>query len=449
MKKITMALALLLVFTVILTACGTGDSEAAGDGDVREVTMIINASHGDHSVNNNTDLWPGFYCNFIQVAENDIDSRILLEMVGGARSFDIAYTQASGARQYGAMGLLEPLAPLPDQDDVFPALVEQYSIGDDLFGYSMIGDFFLLYYNTEHFEEAGLTDPPTTFDEVLTYALRLTKDRDGVRADEPGFDPNNVVQWGWQFMGGTGHGNPWFLTLYLYANGTQFIYNDFENMTYEVTVTSPEFRASLQYIYDMYYVHHAMPSGFINYDYDEFGEMFVSGQVSMALNWPYMWAMSQDRPETAGKISVAALPAGTSGSGGGPQGGWSIGVFRDAPNKDDALEFAKIFAGREAQEAFVEVMGGNILTRFSFFDQKIAESANDPDELNFWNMILQNSQVSRPTCIAQTGAAAADTQTIAARYINMILSNQIDMVEGLERMREELETALYDSGYMQ
>lgn len=469
MGKCMKAMAILLILTMALSACGGGsstgeaapqDSAAASDtpssepapaasGEVQKVTMIYNSSMGDQNTTNSLGLWPGYECEFIAVAENDIDAKILLEMISGSKSYDMSFTQASGAKQYGAMGLLEPLEPLPDQDDIFPANLAQHSIGDTLYGYPMLGDFFLLYYNTEAFADAGLTGPPKTFDEVLTYAKKLTKDGNGVRADEDGFDKNNIVQYGWQYMGGTGAGNCWQLCNYLYANGAHYITKDFNNMTYEVTCTAPEFKSSLQYVYDMFYVHNTMPSGFINYDYDEYDEMFRTGQVVMCLEWPALWGKCIGT-DMESKIAVAEMPTGTTGQGGTPMGGWSVNIFKDAPHKEAAKEFAKLYCSKAGANAFLEANGRGMLVRTSFFEEKIAEAeaADNTAYADYWRMILKNAEVAQETDIAQTDTCASDTQEIASRYINMILSNQIGMDDGLEQMKTELESALADGEYM-
>ncbi len=50
----------------------------------------------------------------------------------------------------------------------FEANRAQHSIGDTIYGYPMIGDAYILMYNSELFEEAGLTEPPATFEEFMS-----------------------------------------------------------------------------------------------------------------------------------------------------------------------------------------------------------------------------------------------------------------------------------------
>lgn len=439
------AISLLLVLALALMClCAVAMAEG------KKVTIMYNSSFSDLSQMEESGLFEGFDVEWVSVAENDIDAKILLEMVSGSKSYDIAFTQASGAKQYGTMGLLEPLEPLPDWDDIFEANRQQHSVGDTIYGYPIIGDAYLLFYNTELFEKAGLDHAPTTLDEVKEYAKILTIDVNGNNANSPDFDKNNVVQYGWNYIGGTGNGNCWEFCTICYSNGGEYIAKDYNNMTYEVVCDSEVMVSSMQWLVDMLN-EGLMPAGCISYDYNEYEEIFFNGTVAMQMNWPGFFN-NQNGTVTEGKIQVAAIPSGAAGYGSGPMGGWSINVFKDAPHKADALEFAKIFASPAGVDAYqLASGGGRMIPRYSFFEKYIAaaEAENNATWVNYHNSLLTSAQVSKATDIAQTDACASDTQQIASRYINAILSGQYTPEEGLALMKGELETSLEDGGYMQ
>ena len=472
MKKL-LALVLALLMVLALAACAssdtgsasegttsgdgsssdadTGDSSDAGTaGEEKQVSIIYNSSFGDQSRADEAGLWPDYEVEWISCAENDIDSKILLEMVSGSKSYDLACTQASGAKQYGSMGLLEPLEPLDDWDDIFEANRAQHSIGDTIYGYPMIGDAYILMYNSELFEEAGLTEPPATFEEFYEYAELLTVDANGKNATEEGFDSSNVVQWGTSYLGGTGAGNCWEFCCFAYSNGGKFITKDYENMTYEGTCDSDAMVSSMQFLLDLYN-NGLMPTGTISYDYDEYKETFYNGTVAMTLQWPGHYAVPEGSA-IEGKLVCAGIPTGDAGIGSGPMGGWSVNVFKDAPHKADALEWAKLYASPAGIDAFEEASGEiHMIPRTSFFDKRIAEAEESGDEatVNYLEATLASAEVCQETDIAQTDACATDTQEIASRYINMILNGEYSPADGMAAMKAELETALSDGGYMQ
>ncbi|HEY6014631.1 MAG TPA: extracellular solute-binding protein, partial [Candidatus Limnocylindrales bacterium] len=66
-----------------------------------------------------------------------------------------------------------------------------------------------IFYNKDLFDEAGLPTPPTKvgdlydgkpwdLDALRTLSMKLTVDKNGKDATQAGFDPNNIVQWGFE-----------------------------------------------------------------------------------------------------------------------------------------------------------------------------------------------------------------------------------------------------------
>ena len=194
-----------------------------------------------------------------------------------------------------------------------------------------------------------------------------------------------------------------------------------------------------------------MPTGTISYDYDEYKESFYNESVAMTLQWPGHFAQAAGTA-IEGKIACAAIPTGDAGIGSGPMGGWSVNVFKDAPHKADALEWAKLYASPAGIDAFEEASGTeHMVPRTSFFEKRIAaaEEAGDEATVNYLQAVEASAEVSQETDIAQTDACATDTQEIASRYINMILNGEYSAADGMAAMKAELETALSDGGYMQ
>ncbi len=157
-----------------------GTENVSSDKDA--VTVVYNTNNGDMAKWNLEGLYDG-EVNWVGYSENELDNKILLEMTTGAKTFDIAITQAAGAKQFGSLGLLEPLEPLDDMDDIFKGNVEQHSLGEDLYGYPLTGDAMIMYVNTKIWEEAGYTedDIPKTLEEYGEKAIHLTMDSSGKR----------------------------------------------------------------------------------------------------------------------------------------------------------------------------------------------------------------------------------------------------------------------------
>ena len=64
-------------------------------------------------------------------------------------------------------------------DDFPPALLEGFRHEGKLYGIPKDYSTLVLFYNRDSFEEAGLNEPPTTWEQLESYARLLTVDRDG------------------------------------------------------------------------------------------------------------------------------------------------------------------------------------------------------------------------------------------------------------------------------
>lgn len=447
-----------------LVACGSNEQETskesksgvegAPSGDSSEskeaITVVYNTNNGDMSKWNLDGLYDG-EINWVGYAENELDNKILLEMTTGAKSFDMAITPASGAKQFGSLDLLEPLEPLEDMEDIFAGNVEQHSLGEDLYGYPITGDAMIMYVNTEIWEAAGYTeeDVPKTLEEYREKAIHLTMDSNGRRGDEEGFNKDDIVQWGTMFMGGSVVGNPYELGTFAYSNGAKYIEKDYENNTCEVVCNSKEFVDTLQFIKDLSDVDHAMPEGYVGYDYNEVDAQWISGKIGLFINWPYMLDRCEGT-DMEGKVKVYGLPSGKSGKGVSPLGGWSVNVFKDAPHKEEALELAKVLASAEADFNYCDLQGSSTARKSVLEKQNEGyKSSGDESSLAVNEAYFASVQNGVEMDLAQTNAASTDAQQTAAQYINMALTGQISCQEAMDQLKTELEEILVANDYMQ
>ena len=73
-------------------------------------------------------------------------------------------------------GLVAPLDDIigPVQSDFLPASLAPYTVNGHVYAIPMIGDPQFIYYRKSMFQAAGITQTPTTFDELITTAKKLT-----------------------------------------------------------------------------------------------------------------------------------------------------------------------------------------------------------------------------------------------------------------------------------
>ncbi|MBR8838775.1 MAG: ABC transporter substrate-binding protein [Stigonema ocellatum SAG 48.90 = DSM 106950] len=110
----------------------------------------------------------------------------------GEAAPDVFYLDALEAPFFMSQNVLEPLDAYVtsefDQADFEETLLNSFKYDNHIYGLPKDYSTLALFYNKKAFTAAGLTSPPTTWDELRTYSEKLTVDRnqDG-RIDQYGF----------------------------------------------------------------------------------------------------------------------------------------------------------------------------------------------------------------------------------------------------------------------
>lgn len=190
---------------------------------------------------------------------NDSYQERIATMVAGGSPPDVAYIVDWHAESLAAEDQLLDLAPVlanhPTAGDYMPQ--SQYHLYGKYVGVNIGGEAIILYYNRDLFDEAGFDYPPSTpdaawtWDEFVSVAQRLTRDRSGNDATSPDFDPNNIQTYGASIP------YPWYgYVPFIYSNGGRFANEEGT----ELVLNQPEAVEALQQIQDLIHVHHVIPN---------------------------------------------------------------------------------------------------------------------------------------------------------------------------------------------
>ncbi len=106
-------------------------------------------------------------------------------MLGTRTAPDLFFMKGYLAPSYMSFGILEPLDERirntndVDLQDFYPNLLQSFQRDGKQFGLPKDFAPYVLFYNKELLQEAGLDSIPTTWEELEEYARRLTIDKDG------------------------------------------------------------------------------------------------------------------------------------------------------------------------------------------------------------------------------------------------------------------------------
>jgi len=175
-----------------------------------------------------------------------------------------------------------------------------------------------IYYNVDIFDAAGVDYPPAKFGEAYadgelwTYAKladiakKLTLDKNGNDANSPGFDPENVAQFGWD-------GWSWASPLDFTRHFGDLPGNGVNIEGTKSILLEQQYVDALTFLKDAIWTSHIQANGEqAGTFYQNAGDPFGSGMVGM---WETHTWMSYAWPSWSEKFTwnVAAIPAGPNG----------------------------------------------------------------------------------------------------------------------------------------
>ncbi|MFN8493177.1 MAG: extracellular solute-binding protein [Caldilineaceae bacterium] len=182
----------------------------------------------------------------------------------------------------------------------------------------------LIMYNKKLFDAAKVPHPDPkkwlTWDEIIELGKQLTIDLNGKTANDSGFDPKRVKQYG--FMADTGHGRQ----TYIWSNNAEII-----NADMTMPIDSPEFTEAMNWLADLGLKHFVAPSA----KYQTAQEItLTSGNVAMEHGG--VWSMGEylDAGVDLGMIQVPYSKKKTSYGQYSP-----MCVFKESKHKQEAFNF--------------------------------------------------------------------------------------------------------------
>jgi multiple sugar transport system substrate-binding protein len=376
--KRTTVLAATLVATLALAACG-GDNDtdpgaAGGDADVDQEFVEI----GDGDVTIRYALWesaqlpayeacaaafheqnPDIGISIQQLGWDDYWNSIVTGLVSGEAP-DVFTNHLSRYPEFAANGQILPINDQVERDGVD---VDQYFEGladlwvdpnGDRYGLPKDWDTIAIFANAEHLSDAGLTvedlwdmewnpDDGGSFEEVIA---RLTVDANGVRGDEPGFDPDNVEVFGigLQDSGGNGHGQQHWAH-YVVSNGFQ--YTDAETWGTEYNYDAPQFVETLDWYRGL------IEKGYMNTLEEALSgvgavESFGAGRYAMLTDGSWMNRAFFGLDDV--DVELAPVPVGPTGQRASMFNGLADSIYVGTDHPDEAWEWVKFLASSECQD---------------------------------------------------------------------------------------------------
>lgn len=192
-KSLSVILSVGLASSMVLAGCAKEEAKPAPTGDASksgEPVTVTLAGWGSspeeqdllkQTIQEFESKHPNVKVKYEVIADQYMDV-IKTRLIGGEGP-DVFYLDAFEAPALIEKGVIEPLdsyvKPEFDVADFEEPLLNAFKVGGKTYGFPKDSSTLAMFYNKKHFEEAGITKPPATWEELQDAAKKLTKTEGG------------------------------------------------------------------------------------------------------------------------------------------------------------------------------------------------------------------------------------------------------------------------------
>ncbi len=319
-----------------------------------------------------------------------------------------------------------------DVKDNWPAnFVDAASADGEVFGVPNEVDLYQLNYNKALFEEAGIAEPPATWDELVADAEKLTKSDGGAISQQGiGF----ITSWG------SGAVHP-FLSL-LASNGGSFL-NDDGTASELDSPEAIETAKLYQQLVDQKLTSAAMSTANANTT-GPYLDNFAGEKTAMLVmaNW-WESSLKDAMGDKFDSVGTAPIPVGPSGNVSSSIAySWMTVVNGKASEgkRDAAWKFLKWLNGPDSGEASSSNMA-DILLSMGILPSRNSDIEAHAEQLEtpFLKSYVNALETATPFPTVIGGQAAADA---LQKQIEALLNGQVDAEEAMKTAATEVDAAL-------
>ncbi|MFF3491803.1 extracellular solute-binding protein [Streptomyces sp. NPDC002795] len=349
-----------VVASLALAATACGGSDDSGDKASGPVTITwwdtSNATNEAPTyralAKDFTKANPDIKVKYVNVpfddAQNKFDTAAGASGAPDVLRAEVGWTPAFAKKSY--LLPLDGTDALADKDKFQASLIEQAQFDGKTYGVPLVTDTLAFVYNKALFKKAGITEAPTTWDQ-------LKKDAAKVKA-ETGADG---------FWGSTAG---YYAQPFLFGENTDTV--DAEGK--KITIGSAAAKKGLTAWKGLFSGKGLHKADATADAYAHIQDAFVNGKVASTIQGP--WEITNFYKGSAFKdkknLGIATVPAGSGGKPGAPTGGHNLSVYAgsDKAHQDASLKFVKWMTSAKTQEQ-IALKNSTLPTREDAFTAKV------------------------------------------------------------------------------
>lgn len=335
-------LSVAIVMAVSLVSCA---SKPAGPITLHLLTMDqagIKNSEVDQIARQFEAQNPGIKINMEYVGYDYVHDKIVTGMAAKPPAYDAAMIDVIWPDEFIKAGYLLDVTNRVTSDmkaNMFPASWNGVTRNGKIYGMPWIMDVKYFMYNTDMLQKAGITAPPTTWEELVDQA-KIIKQKGIVQYP---------IIWSWNQKEGV----VCDFTVLLFGNGGAFL-----DASGKPVFNNDKGVQALTWMKQTLDLGLSDPSSVVS-DENAVDNAFIAGKAAFAVNWLFQFADSNDatKSQIVGKAAFAPMPVFAAGKAAGIKGSSvdgssSFAIMATTPYPDQTWKFLTYLASNEVQTKY-------------------------------------------------------------------------------------------------
>ena len=347
---------------------------------------------------------------------NQVEDLYTSSFLLGNSPYDVVYMDIVWTPKFAAAGWLRDISDRLSEEEAQEYLAGDIAGGmyqDKLYRLPFRSDAGMLYYRRDLLEQAGYSEPPETFDELLAISQDIQK--------------QGLTDWGYVWQGKQYEGLAAMFVEILQGNGAYWVNPE----TSEVGLDEPEAIAAVEFLREAI-AKQVSPPGVTTYAEEETRLLFQNGKAAFLRNWPYVYSLALDS-DIAGKYSIKPMVHAVGKDSGATLGGWGLGISTTTKHPDAAWQVLEFLSSEESQREFI-LETGFVPSRVALF--------NDAQIVAKYDYYPQLLDVVRSSALRPPIPQYAQASDILQRYLSAAITGKMTPEEAMEAAASETRNLL-------
>lgn len=343
MKSKYRILAVLLILVFVITAAGCQSQTTTGPATIRVLAMeqagpTVDEMNSIVEEFNQTN--PDIQVEIEYVAYDPLHDKIVTAMASSPPAYDVFLVDDIWYAEFADAGYILDVTnriPAETKSNVFDAAWEITTVDGKIYGMPWLLDQKYFFYNEKLLADAGISAPPTTWEDLLSQAQTI---KDQGLAEYP-------IVWSWgQYEAAI---CDWVALLF--GNGGSLV----------DASGAPAFNDAIG-VKTLEWMVDSIDSGLTNpasisYVEEDVRNVFSQGKAAFALNWLYMYDLvnlNPDESQVTGQIKMSLMPAfaGSGVQSATIDGSMGFSVAATSPNADAAWKYVEYLTSEDVQNRY-------------------------------------------------------------------------------------------------